>query len=122
MTTPNESRTFTTADFEPIRPGVFRLRDHHVYAAGVELKEPCEHCDGRGKTLATAAGGRKFYRPCGACYGRRLVNPLRNLEWGVPAPPWGVAARASSLEDLAASLNDDACGHLEHPTYVTLYG
>jgi hypothetical protein len=113
MAIADRSRAFTAADFEQIRPGVLKLKDHHVYAADAGLKEPCEQCQGK---------GRVERRPCGACSGRRRVNPLRNVQWGVPGTAWGLAARASNLNDLVDSLNDEARGYLKQPTYVALYG
>jgi hypothetical protein len=116
----DESRRFTAADFEQVRLGVFQLRGHHVYAADADLREPCDQCDGTGKTLHAIAPGRKVSRPCGACSGRRLVSPLRNVEWKVPGPAWGRVATASNLEELVDSLNHDPCRYLEQPTYVRL--
>jgi hypothetical protein len=118
----NQSRAFTAADFEQVRPGVLKLKGHHVYAADAGLLEKCEQCDGRGSTLHDATKGRKVWRTCGACSGRRHVHPLRNVQWGVPGTAWGLAARASNLNDLVDSLNDEARGYLKQPTYVALYG
>jgi hypothetical protein len=113
MASAKRSREFTAADFEQVRPGVLKLRGHHVYAADTDLQETCEQCKGTGRVAK---------KTCGACSGRRRVHPLRNVEWGVPGTAWGVVATAGNLDDLVDSLNDGACGYLEQPTYVRLSG
>jgi hypothetical protein len=116
-----ESRQYTTADFEEIRPGVFRLKGHHVYAAGHGLKEACEPCEGKGKVQGLSASGRKVWRKCGWCHGRGQVDPLRNIERGVPRTGTHIVTMASDLDDLVRSLNRDTAGYLKQPTYVSLY-
>jgi hypothetical protein len=51
MAIADKSRTSTIVDFERIRPGVFKLQGHHVYAADAGLMEPCKQCGAKGETL-----------------------------------------------------------------------
>jgi hypothetical protein len=82
MTIADESRTFTAADFEEIRPGVLKLRDRDVYVVRHGAVEPCEGCGGAGKVASVARSGRKSWRKCTPCKGRGECDPMWNLQRG----------------------------------------
>jgi hypothetical protein len=119
-----ESRPYTMADFEEIRPGVFQLRGHHLYASAEEETEACEACGGRGKVPGTSRSGRKVWRGCTWCFGKGRTGALRNVELSVPKTGTCVYSMDRDMEGVIARLNSpvQVSDYLKQPTYIHLYG
>jgi hypothetical protein len=115
------TRTFTSADFEEVRPGLYRLKGHQFYAARAGIKETCQRCEGKGKVPSTSPSGRKSWRQCGTCQGKGQVDALNNAMLDAPRVGYMVC-HAADLDKLASDLNRPTCDYLHQPTFVSLYG
>jgi hypothetical protein len=122
-----ETRQFTVEDMEEIRPGVFKLKGHHVYAAHQDLKETCEACNGKGKVQGSSSTGRKTWMHCPCNRGRGRfgeTNPLNNIMRSLPRTGGHTQSMAKDLEGAVEDLNNGV--HVfdfeKHPILVYLWG